>query len=84
MSALTYLIRAGQNRWCYQAFRQHTKPKLAGGLTYLKVTDATTQLPTTILNKDEMDTLLLDYSRAHFAKAQGTLHYQTLAAPPPI
>jgi len=71
-SALTYLIRAEQNRRCYSAFRQHTKPKSAGGLAYLLDTDVTTNETTTILDREEMEKTLLDYSRTHFAAAQGS------------
>jgi len=69
---LEHLIRAEQNRTCYQLFRQNTKPKLAGGLAYIMTMDSNTGEKTTILDRDEMDTALLNYSRTHFAKAQGT------------
>jgi len=71
-SALTYLIRAEQNRRCYAAYRQYTKPKSAGGLAYLIDKDPITNTATTILDCEEMETTLLDYSRAHFATAQGS------------
>jgi len=35
--ALTHLIQAEQNRRCYAAFRQTTKPKSQGGLSYITV-----------------------------------------------
>jgi len=53
-------------------FWQHTKPKSAGGLAYLLETDTTTQQTTTILDHDEMEKTLLDYSCTHFATAQGS------------
>jgi len=71
-SAVKYLIRAEQNRRCYAAFRQHTKPKSAGGLAYLLETNPATQQTTTILDQEEMEKTLLDYSRTHFAAAQGS------------
>jgi len=70
--ALTHLIRAEQNRRCYAAFRQHTKPRSPGGLAYLKTTNPTDQSTTMILDPDEMNETLLDYSCEHFTKAQGS------------
>jgi len=69
--ALENLIRAEQNRRCYAAFRQSTKPKATGGLAYIMVPDGENQ-PRTIMEKDELDDTLLEYSRKHFATAQGT------------
>jgi len=69
--ALTNLIRAEQNRCCYSAFRQTTKPKSQGGLAYITVPDGNNS-PTTILDKDDMNLTLLEYSRTHVATAQGT------------
>jgi len=60
---LQHLIRAEQNRRCYQTFRQHTKLKLAGGLAYITTMDANTGAKNTILDHEEMDTTLLEYSR---------------------
>ncbi len=71
-SALAYLIRAEQNRRCYFAFRQHTKPKSAGGLAYLLDTNAITNEKTTILDHEEMEHTFLDYSQTHFTTAQGS------------
>jgi len=68
---LTNLICAEQNRHCYSAFRHTTKPKLQGGLAYITVNNGDNP-PTTILNKDDMNNTLHDYSRIHFATAQGT------------
>jgi len=68
---LTNLIRAEQNRCCYLAFRHTTKPKLQGSLAYITVM-ADDNPPTTILDKDDMNNTLLEYSRNHFATAQGT------------
>jgi len=70
--ALKYLIRAEQKRRCFAAFRQHTKPRLAGGLAYITKTAINTQTTTTILDRDEMDKTLLEYCQTHFATAQGT------------
>jgi len=69
--ALTNLIRAEQNRWCYSAFRQTTKPKAQGGLAYITITEGENP-PQTILDKDAMNATLLEYSRKHFATAQGS------------
>jgi len=69
--ALQYLIRAERNRQCYARFRQHTKPKSAGGLAFVTVTneDGTRQ---PVLERDEMESTLLEYSRTHFARAEGS------------
>jgi len=72
LSALTYLICAEQNRPCYAAFRQHTKPKLQGGLGYITVSHRPDQPPQIILDQEEMNDTLLEHSRTHFAKAQGS------------
>jgi len=69
--ALINLIRAEQNRRCYSAFRHTTKPKSQGGLAYITVKDGDNP-PTTILDKDDMNNTLLEYSHSHFATAQGT------------
>jgi len=37
--ALKYLIQAERNRQCYAWFRQHMKPKSAGGLAFVMTTD---------------------------------------------
>jgi len=70
--AITHLIRAEQNRRCYAAFRSHTKPKAAGGLAYLTTKVDPQQPVEMILEPDEMDMTLLDYSHTHFARAQGS------------
>jgi len=49
-SALTSLIWAEQNRHCYSAYRQFTKPKSAGSLAYLIDKNPTTNEATTILD----------------------------------
>jgi len=69
--ALQYMIRAERNRQCYARFRQHTKPKSAGGLAFVTVTqeDGTRQ---PLLERNEMETTLLEYSRTHFASAEGS------------
>jgi len=72
LTILQHLIRAEQNRRCYSAFRQHMKPKSAGGLAYITTTDVESGKKTTIMDRDDMDITLLDYSRQHFATAQGT------------
>jgi len=69
---LKHLIQAEQNRRCYSAFRQHTKPKSAGGLAYITTTNEGNGERMTIMDSEEMDVTLLDYSRQHFATAQGT------------
>jgi len=70
--ALTHLIRAEQNCRCYAAFQQNTKPRSSGGLAYLKTTNPANNSSTLILDPEEMNDTLLDYSREHFAKAQGS------------
>jgi len=44
---------------------------LAGGLAYLLETNETTNKTTTILDHEEMEKTLLDYSCTHFTVAQG-------------
>jgi len=69
--ALTYLIRAERNCRCYAHFRQHTKPKASGGLAFINIQDANGfQKP--ILDRQELETTLLEYSRTHFAQADGS------------
>jgi len=70
--ALTHLIRAEQNRRCYAAFRHHTKPRSQGGLAFITKHNGPTEPPTTIMEPDEMNETLLEYSRLHFSKAQGS------------
>jgi len=71
MTAMKYLIRAERNRLCYAQFRQHTKPKPPGSLAYVTVCDAQgTQQP--LLDRDELETTLLEHSRTHFAQAEGS------------
>jgi len=71
-SALTYLIRAEQNRRCFAEFRNSTKPKSSGGLAFITTTSVNGQQPTTIIDSEDMNDALLEYSRNHFATAQGT------------
>jgi len=71
-TALMYLIRAEQNRCCYAAFRHHTKPKSQGGLGYITISQGADQSPQIILDQDEMNDTLLEYSCTHFTKAQGS------------
>jgi len=66
-----HLINAEQNRRCYAAFRQTTKPKAQGGLAYITVPNED-HPPTTILDQEDMNQALLEYSRTHFATAQGS------------
>jgi len=69
--ALKYLIRAERNRQCYARFRQHTKPKSAGGLASVIVTKQDgTKHP--LLERNELEDTLLEYSSAHFARADGS------------
>jgi len=68
-----YLISVEQNRCCYTAFRQHTKPKSQGGLGYITVSTGPDQPPHLIIDQDEMNNTLLKHSHTHFAKAQGSL-----------
>jgi len=70
--ALTHLIRAKQNKHCYTAFQQHTKPKSSGGLAYIKITNDNDQPDQLILDPEEMNDTLLSYSHEHFMKAQGS------------
>ncbi len=69
--ALQYLIRAERNRQCYARFRQHTKPKAAGGLAFVNIKNEHGEKQP-LLERDNMETTLLEYSRTHFAKAEGT------------
>jgi len=69
---LTYIIHAKQNWRCFAEFHNYTKPKSAGGLAYITKTSASKQQPTTIINSDDMNDALLDYSCNHFATAHGT------------
>jgi len=48
------------------------KPKSSGGLAYITTKETPEQQPNIILNKDELDKTLLNYSRRHFATAQGS------------
>jgi len=64
-----YLIHVEQNQCCYAAFRQTTKPKAQGGLSYITIQDGKNP-PTIILDQDDMNQTLLEYSRTHFAMAQ--------------
>jgi len=54
------------------AYRQHTKPKLAGSLAYLINNDLTKHTTTTILDYKDMEHTLLNYSCTHFAMVQGS------------
>jgi len=79
--AITHLIYAEQHHHCYAAFHQTTKPKSQGGLVYITMQDEH-QHPTTLLDKDEMNHSLLEYSQIHFARAQGSmLHHLTPTTP---
>jgi len=69
--ALKYLICAEQNCLCYARFRQHTKPKAAGGLAYITVPDDT-GTPQPLLDKQDLESMLLEHSRTHFAQAEGS------------
>jgi len=71
-AALTYLIWAEQNKRCFHAFRQHTKPRSAGGLAHIITQSEETQAPVTVIEREEMEEILLEYCRNHFATAQGT------------
>jgi len=69
--ALKYLIWAERNRQCYAHFQQHTKPKSVGRLAFVTVTnDDGTRQP--LLECNAMETMLLEYSRTHFASAEGS------------
>jgi len=67
-----HLIRVEKNKHCYNTFCQHTKPKSAGGLAYITKQLDINQAPTMIMDPDEMDDTLLEYSHEHFAKAEGS------------
>ncbi len=71
-TTLNHLIRAEQNRRCYAALRHHTKPRSPGGLAYITQDNGPSEHPTTIMETDEMNETLLEYSRVHFSKAQGS------------
>jgi len=69
--ALKYLIRAERNRQCYARFRHHMKPKSAGGLAFVTVTTSNgKQQP--LLDHEDIEDMLLEYSRTHFATAEGS------------
>jgi len=69
--ALKYLIRAERNRQCYACFCQHTKPKSSGGLAFVTVTlESSAQTP--LLEREALENTLLEYSRTHFARAEGS------------
>jgi len=55
-----------------RGFRHHTKPKSSGGLSYVTTSNGPDQPPTIIIDRDELDDTLLEYSRNHFAKAHGS------------
>jgi len=69
--ALKYLICAKCNWQCYSHFWQHTKPKSAGGLTYINIMnkDGATQ---SILRKEKLEEKLLEHSWTHFAQVEGS------------
>jgi len=69
--ALSYLIRAERNRHCFACFCQHTKPQAPGGLAYITTQDET-GAPQPILDRQELETTLLEHSRTHFAQAEGS------------
>jgi len=69
--ALKYLIRAERNCQCYAQFCQHTKPKLVGGLAFVTVTNED-GMRQPLLGHNELETTLLEYSRTHFACAEGS------------
>jgi len=69
--ALTYLIWAKQNCRCYACYCHHTKPKAPGGLAFVMVHDDDSNLQS-ILDQQEREDMLLEFSRLHFAKAEGT------------
>jgi len=48
-----------------------TKPKAQGGLAYITTQEGENPL-TTILDQEDMDQTLLEYSRTHFTTAQGS------------
>jgi len=70
-NALKYLIRAEHNRRCYVRFRRHTKPKASGGLAFVTFTNDTGEKQT-LLERTELEDTLLEYSRTHFAGAEGS------------
>jgi len=47
---LKHLICAEQNKKCYMAFRQHTKPKSSGGLSRVTITNGPKQPPMIIID----------------------------------
>ena len=66
-----YLIRAEQNHQCYACYLHHTNPKASGGLAFVNAPN-TEGIMHPILDKNEMEDMLLEFSRTHFAKAKGT------------
>jgi len=74
--AITHLIWVEQNWWCYSSFHQHMKPK-SSGLDPLQPLQI-------IMEPEEMNKTLLEYSRNHFVKAQARLSlYSCTSGPPP-
>jgi len=69
--ALKYLIRAERNRQCYAHFRHHTKPKSAGSLAYINITNKQGEIQP-ILDQDELEETLLEHSCTHFAQVEGS------------
>jgi len=47
-------------------------PKSTGGLAYITTNSMNDQQPTMLIDSDNMDDALLEYSHNHFATAQGT------------
>jgi len=75
--ALKYMIRAERNRQCYARFHQHTKPKSAGGLAFVTVTNDDGMWQP-LLGCNKLETMLLEYSWTHFACAEGSPFMQEL------
>jgi len=66
--ALKHFMQAKCNKWCYTTFCQHAKLKSSGSLAYVTTQESPEQQLTTILDKEELDDTLLEYSQQHFAK----------------
>jgi len=73
--ALAYLIWAEKNQLCYAWFHNHTKPKLPGALAFVNAPTKNGETQT-LLDCNELKTMLLKFSRTHFAKVEGSLFTQ--------
>ncbi len=55
-----------------RSFSATHQTKTSGGLGYVTIQTNNEQPPTTVLDKEDLDATLLEYSHKHFATAQGS------------